>query len=201
MTATATSASEKLASGSSTWRRKANARRVSKLERKPHQTNGNNIFRWYRAGWGRYSSADPLHSSAVSPYAYVDDNPMNWIDAWGLYKHKPGGPSHPSIPTRCGPEDSCSTLYQKYAEIEKTIEAHKQWIKEHPEDTVHLGEMDDWYNARNRCASWIRKNCSTRRDCKVCKKVAVPSALAIGGYIVYKVLEACFAPELLPVTP
>ncbi len=49
---------------------------------------------------------------------------------------------------------------------EKAIESHNQWIKEHPEDTVHLGELDDWYNARNRCASWIRKNCSTRRDCK-----------------------------------
>ncbi|HSJ75296.1 MAG TPA: RHS repeat-associated core domain-containing protein, partial [Gemmatimonadales bacterium] len=99
----------------------------------PGQENDNetdrdyNIFRWYRGGWGRYTQPDPLHSSAVSPYAYVDDNPVNWIDAWGLYKHKPGGPYHPSISVRCGPEDSCSQLYEKYAEIEKTIESHKQW--------------------------------------------------------------------------
>jgi RHS repeat-associated protein len=160
-----------------------------------------NVFRWYRADWGRYTQGDPLRSSAVSPYEYVDDNPLNWIDSWGLSKHKPGGPYHPSLPTRCGPEDSCSQLYEKLGEIERTIESHKAWIKEHPEDTVHLGELDDWYNARNRCAMYIRKNCSSRSDCKVCKKVAVPSAISIGGYIVYKIIELCTVPELAPFTP
>jgi hypothetical protein len=85
--------------------------------------------------------------------------------------------------------------------MEGYVMPKKLWILEHSEDTVHLDEMDHWYNARNRCASWIRKNCSTRKDCKVCERVAVPSAIAIGGYIVYKVLEACIAPELVPVTP
>ena len=160
-----------------------------------------NIFRWYKEGWGRYTQSDPMGSSAVSPYAYVDSNPVAWIDAWGLYRHMPGGPYHPSIPTRCTPEDSCSQLYEKLAEIEKAIESHQQWIKTHPEDTVHLDELDDWYNARNRCAMWIRKNCNTRKDCKVCKKAEMPAAVAIGGYLAYKLVEMCVAPYLVPLTP
>lgn len=162
-----------------------------------------NILRWYRAGWSRYTQADPLHSSAVSPYAYVDDNPLNWIDAWGLYSHRPGGPTHPSVPTRCRPEDPRHMLYQKIEEIERTIESHKRWIREHPEevDVDHAGELDDWYNARNRCAALIRRNCSTRSDCKVCKKVAAPSAAVIAGYLIYKTIELCVAPELAPFTP
>ncbi|MEA2417184.1 MAG: hypothetical protein QOI58_3841, partial [Thermoanaerobaculia bacterium] len=114
-----------------------------------------------------------------------------------------GGPYHPSVPTRCRPEDPCSVLYQKIEEIEKAIESHKQWIKEHPDeiDIDHAGEMDDWYNARNRCASLIRKNCTRRSDCKICKKIAVPSAFAIGGYIAYKIIELCTVPELAPFTP
>lgn len=60
MTATATLVSPKRTSGRSTWRAASNARRSSKLGRKTRQTNGNNIFRWYRNGWGRYTQADPV---------------------------------------------------------------------------------------------------------------------------------------------
>ncbi len=47
-----------------------------------------NVFRWYRPTWGRYTQADPL-GTMVSPnlYAYVDDNPTNWIDPYGEEKH------------------------------------------------------------------------------------------------------------------
>ncbi|HSP13608.1 MAG TPA: RHS repeat-associated core domain-containing protein [Thermoanaerobaculia bacterium] len=54
-----------------------------------------NIFRWYRAGWGRYTQADPLATDAFtstgergravrSPYSYVEDNPLTRIDPLGL---------------------------------------------------------------------------------------------------------------------
>jgi RHS repeat-associated protein len=51
-----------------------------------------NIFRWYRAGWGRYTQADPL--AIVEPtlfvrqgmpaYRYASDNPVRFIDPMGL---------------------------------------------------------------------------------------------------------------------
>ena len=83
MTATATAVSSKLASGSSTWRSTSNARRVSKLERKTRPTNGNNIFRWYGSGWGRYTQADPLDQPAFE-YQYAVANPILYSDMTGL---------------------------------------------------------------------------------------------------------------------
>jgi RHS repeat-associated protein len=57
-----------------------------------------NIFRWYRSGWGRYSSADPLLTSAIDfthfpietnpatqPYSYAAGNPIQYVDPLGLY--------------------------------------------------------------------------------------------------------------------
>lgn len=43
-----------------------------------------NIFRWYRAGWGRYTQADPMEWVGQEfPYASV--NPLSNTDALGLY--------------------------------------------------------------------------------------------------------------------
>jgi RHS repeat-associated protein len=63
-----------------------------------------NIFRWYRAGWGRYTQSDPITSldydqlmmrSVENTYMYVDGNPLAFIDPWGLAKTKPGKPPNP----------------------------------------------------------------------------------------------------------
>jgi len=44
-----------------------------------------NIFRWYRAGWGRYTQADPIGlQGALNLFAYALDNPSRFIDATGL---------------------------------------------------------------------------------------------------------------------
>jgi RHS repeat-associated protein len=160
-----------------------------------------NIFRWYRPTWGRYAEADPLRYAAISQYSYVDDDPLSWVDALGLYKHKPGGPYHPFGKTRCQMPDSCSLLYQKLDEIERTIASHRQFIRDHPGDTTHQGELDDWYRARNNCSAIIRLKCSPGSKCTLCEKVKEPSAVVIGGYIAYKIIEACTVPYLVPVTP
>lgn len=48
-----------------------------------------NVFRWYRAGWGRYSQADPFGlRGGLNEYAYVTDNPGKAIDRLGLTKWK-----------------------------------------------------------------------------------------------------------------
>jgi RHS repeat-associated protein len=47
-----------------------------------------NVFRWYRAGWGRYSQADSfIQPSAREPnvYAYARENPIRFADDLGLF--------------------------------------------------------------------------------------------------------------------
>ncbi len=47
-----------------------------------------NIFRWYRSGWGRYTTPDPLTmfwSVFPEPYAYVSGNPLRLVDRTGLF--------------------------------------------------------------------------------------------------------------------
>jgi RHS repeat-associated protein len=46
-----------------------------------------NIFRWYRAGWGRYTQADPRDLFLLSEhaFAYVGGNPMRRRDPLGLF--------------------------------------------------------------------------------------------------------------------
>jgi RHS repeat-associated protein len=86
MTATAATASRKLASRPSTWRRRANIRRARKLDRESRPTNGSNIFRWYRPGWGRYTQADPLGplASDTNLFRYALSAPTRFIDLLGL---------------------------------------------------------------------------------------------------------------------
>ena len=88
MTATAAAVKPKRTSGPSTWRRASNARRSRKLERKTHQTNCSNMFRWYRAGWGRYTQVDPFADPTwrePNVFAYVRQNPLRSSDPLGLY--------------------------------------------------------------------------------------------------------------------
>jgi hypothetical protein len=45
------------------------------------------VFRFYRAGWGRYTQADPLGLIGSDDlYAYVGDDPVDGIDPLGLKK-------------------------------------------------------------------------------------------------------------------
>jgi RHS repeat-associated protein len=55
--------------------------------------NGNeesyNIFRWYRSGWGRYTSADPIGLVAGTHlYAYAAANPVTYVDPYGLISQR-----------------------------------------------------------------------------------------------------------------
>ncbi len=44
-----------------------------------------NIFRWYRSGWGHYTSADPIGLQAgTNLYAYAGGNPVAYADPLGL---------------------------------------------------------------------------------------------------------------------
>jgi RHS repeat-associated protein len=44
-----------------------------------------NIFRWYRAGWGRYTQADPISlAGGMNLYRYAGDDPIGYADPLGL---------------------------------------------------------------------------------------------------------------------
>jgi RHS repeat-associated protein len=44
-----------------------------------------NVFRWYRAGWGRYTQSDPLGiEGGINLFQYVASNPLRYADPFGL---------------------------------------------------------------------------------------------------------------------
>lgn len=51
-------------------------------------TNDNNVFRWYRAEWGRYTQVDPRGTVADGLYGYAGQDPVNSEDPLGLFKRK-----------------------------------------------------------------------------------------------------------------
>ena len=69
MTAIAAAVKPKRTSGRSRWRAASNVRRVRKLDRKTRPTDSNNIFRWYRAGWGRMTQPDPLEPGGLGVFS------------------------------------------------------------------------------------------------------------------------------------
>jgi len=45
-----------------------------------------NIFRWYRAGWGRYTQNDPMDALLpLAHYGYATENPIRFKDGLGLW--------------------------------------------------------------------------------------------------------------------
>src|SRR6266542_6501878 len=44
-----------------------------------------NVFRWYRAGWGRYTQPDPIGlAGGINIYGYASSNPLRYVDPMGL---------------------------------------------------------------------------------------------------------------------
>ena len=53
------------------------------------RSNRSNIFRWYRAGGGRYSQADPIDlDGGINLFAYALENPLRNKDPLGLKVYK-----------------------------------------------------------------------------------------------------------------
>jgi RHS repeat-associated protein len=71
-----------------------------------------NVFRWYSAGWGRYSQADPPALGDQNTYAYVEERPTRSTDPYGLYTvHKTISYAPTSSPSSiCGSPFACSKV-------------------------------------------------------------------------------------------
>jgi RHS repeat-associated protein len=61
-----------------------------------------NWHRFYDPETGRYISADPIGlAGGMNLYAYVENNPVNWVDPWGLFFYNPS-----DKPVLVKPEDN-----------------------------------------------------------------------------------------------
>jgi hypothetical protein len=74
-----------------------------------------NVFRWYRAGWGRYTQSD--QAASAHPYSYVGSNPIGAIDPLGLFKVDKSGVKNipsPQIMSICPGLGSACTFLKAY---------------------------------------------------------------------------------------
>lgn len=78
----------------------------------PHSDQGTeesyNVFRWYEPAWGRYAQSDPIGlSGGINPFAYVDDDPEDFVDPLGLRSCGPGKTAF--IKKMCGVAKAAAT--------------------------------------------------------------------------------------------
>jgi len=84
-----------------------------------------NYFRYYDPSTGRYITSDPLGiEPSLNTYAYVDSNPLYWVDQFGLHHGKPhgqmghrGGGRRTTVRfpgSSCGPEGSPKNYPNKF---------------------------------------------------------------------------------------
>ena len=176
-----------------------------------------NLYRWYEAALASYSQPDPVGLDYqwallarraptlpilpvlqyTHPYAYVDSNPLGYVDPLGL--HKEGGPWHPDRPFRCTPADTCPQLRTKISLISHAIASHRRWdlvrgVNRHEQDIQEL------IQAIERCKGIYDSKCK-EPECKPCEIAKKYGPVALGLYVVYKAAELFFCPELVPVTP
>lgn len=174
--------SPKRTSAASPSRCRPNARRARKLGAKLRRTNCSNIFRWYRPGWGRYTSADPLGATQVpNAYAYVDGDPISDDDALGLSARKKnctkyaqniqGALRHAIHHKKSGqsPRDICGMLNHWYKKFEdedcaKIFPRHGEQAKDYldkfcggPGSCVGQHAGDPWWQQLEQWLNSLRK--------------------------------------------
>jgi RHS repeat-associated protein len=140
-----------------------------------------NIFRWYRAGWGRYTQADPLNIfGGLNLYGYVEQNPLGGIDPLGL-KMAPLAPIDPfgfSIYGNwCGPSWT-GGFWRTWSHLTK--EQRRKALP--PIDALDAGcqQHDICYG---RCGTANPCDPATRSQCfRDCDHILTRRAYAVGGF-------------------
>ncbi|MBI2840809.1 MAG: RHS repeat-associated core domain-containing protein [Acidobacteria bacterium] len=163
--------------------------------------------RYYDPRSGRFVSEDPAGVQGIL-YPYAGNDPVNYVDPFGL-AHEPGGPWHPDdwIKLRCLEADGCPTLQMKISLLSQTIQSHRAWDKKHGINR-HADDIQQLINAIENCKAIYDKKCpqvtppTPPKTCpQECKKSTVLVAVAVAGYIVYKLVELYLCPPLVAVTP
>lgn len=109
-----------------------------------------NIFRWYRAGWGRYTQSDPLGKEGdAHPYLYGYANPLSNIDPLGEKSRLcctpvTGGPqpfNHCFVESNDGKKSTTYSLHRVKRGLGCSFKG----------DSFDLGAIDD---PRTQCGEW-----------------------------------------------
>lgn len=104
-----------------------------------------NIHRWYRSGWGRYTTADPVGlQGGMNLFAYAGDTPTVAADPYGLaYRYcklyPPKSRSYPRLPAGDEP---------RYV------------------DFIELPDLDSWGSDYSRLAVITKRRCTWRCYCE-----------------------------------
>jgi RHS repeat-associated protein len=107
------------------------------------QEENYNIFRWYRAGWGRYTQSDPIGlQGGVNLYGYGNQNPLAYIDPFGLIGQQD-----------LDKMDCCqlrNQIWKAWKELKK-LEKHEL----DPSKIKAGSAFDFWWNYNGHLLSWL----------------------------------------------
>jgi len=154
-----------------------------------------NWHRNYDPTLGRYLEADPLGIEASQNlYAYVDGDPLSFVDPEGLAKRGGGGPYHPpaGVKLKCTEADTCSQLEGKMQLLRRMIKSHEGWDRRAPPGrggNRHAVEIAELWRAFAKCEAIYEKNC---KDCEREKKAeqATKAAGAVSaGVLLYWIIS------------
>jgi RHS repeat-associated protein len=106
-----------------------------------------NIFRWYRAGWGRYTQADPAtFEGGLNLYAYALDNPIVRYDRNGLTSYK-NFPSDKAQTIKEAVKKAVDMMQQKpccFPDGPKVLDKLKQATFVYEPDLEDCGKVTSW---------------------------------------------------------
>jgi RHS repeat-associated protein len=121
--------------------------------------------RYYDPSVGRFLSEDPIRfHGGIDFYAYVENNPVVFIDPSGL-QHAPGGPWHPDpwISFRCLGTDDCATLSSKIDTFKSVIASHLSWDIAHGVTThTDNGDIPNFMNGLSNCIALHEAKCTNK---------------------------------------
>lgn len=157
-----------------------------------------NVFRWYRAGWGRYTSPDPIELlPGPNLYSYTFGNPIRYSDRFGLFRSPMPTPTIPYPQTL--PPPGCSpappswgpgtlggvgtvlwafffdppALNQTGAELPDPAPGHCRGCPKGAEDDRDDRCYDQWIREDHRCEQWWRGGSEVVQDYRrACKQSA-----------------------------
>jgi RHS repeat-associated protein len=163
--------------------------------------------RYYDPKIGRFISEDPIgfDGGDVNLYAYVWNNPTNFVDPEGLAGSR-GGPWHPppGVHTACTPADDCSTLKGKIWLLLRMIRSHEGWDRTMPRPrggNRHATEIAQLWIQLATCQALYTEKCLNKPTCndeckENAKKAATAGAAAASAYIAYRCIR--MIPSLFP---
>lgn len=128
-------------------------------------------------------------------YAYVENNPVNYIDPYGF--RSDGGPYHPpdGVSVGCTLADSCSQIKGKMQVLRRMINSHQGWdwnMSSPRGGNKHAKEIADLWRAFANCEEiYKQKDCECKD--KNCPEQLVAKILVVGGtYIIWwKFVKTC----------